>query len=113
MELHGKLDIDLFRTPRDLQNNITKWGENMASEEEAKRLPSVSSSSIGLEALFPAGTGEQVCGDGNPELVCLRESLQDWLSPYEPVLVWVQRLLVWERPLYSVAVAVTLNTLFW
>ncbi|KAG7241001.1 hypothetical protein INR49_026031, partial [Caranx melampygus] len=85
----------------------------MASGEEARRRPSVTSSSVGLEALFPPGTSEQACGDGNPELVRLRERLQGWLSQYEPLLLWVQRLLVWERPLYSISVALTLNTLFW
>ncbi|XP_071320186.1 reticulophagy regulator 2 [Trachinotus anak] len=85
----------------------------MASGEEARRRPSVTSSSVGLEALFPAGTSEHVCGDGNPELVRLRERLQGWLSQYETLLLWVQRLLVWERPLYSISVALTLNTLFW
>ncbi|KAI3365943.1 hypothetical protein L3Q82_009775 [Scortum barcoo] len=85
----------------------------MASEEEATRRSSVTSSSVGLEALFPAGASEQACGDGNPELVRLRERLQGWLCQYEPPLLWLQRLLVWERPLYSISVALTLNTLFW
>uniref|UniRef100_UPI0037E9B4AD reticulophagy regulator 2 n=1 Tax=Semicossyphus pulcher TaxID=241346 RepID=UPI0037E9B4AD len=85
----------------------------MASGEEARRRPSVSSSSVGLESLFPEGSSEQACGDVNPELVRLRERLQGWLSQYEPLLLWVQRLLVWERPLYSISVALTLNTLFW
>lgn len=85
----------------------------MASGEEARRRPSVTSSSVGLEALFPPGTSEQACGEANPELVRLRERLQGWLSQYEPLLLWVQRLLVWERPLYSISVALTLNTLFW
>lgn len=84
----------------------------MASGEEARR-PSVSSSSVGLEALFPAGGSEQACGDANPELVRLRERLQGWLSQYEPAVLWVQRLLVWERPLYSIIAALSLNTLFW
>ncbi|XP_074520948.1 reticulophagy regulator 2 [Halichoeres trimaculatus] len=85
----------------------------MASGEEARRRPSDPSSSVGLESLFPAGSSEQACGDMNPELVRLRERLQGWLSQYEPLLLWVQRLLVWERPLYSISVALTLNTLFW
>lgn len=85
----------------------------MASEEEAGRRPSVTSSSVGLEALFPAGSSEQACADVNPELVRLRERLQVWLSQYESLLLWVQRLLVWERPLYSISAALTLNTLFW
>uniref|UniRef100_A0A3Q3W837 RETREG1-3/ARL6IP-like N-terminal reticulon-homology domain-containing protein n=1 Tax=Mola mola TaxID=94237 RepID=A0A3Q3W837_MOLML len=71
------------------------------------RRPSVTSSSVGLEALFPAGESEQACGEVNPELVRLRERLQVWLSQYEPLLLWVQRLLVWERPLYSISVALT------
>ncbi|KAM6893741.1 reticulophagy regulator 2 [Xenentodon cancila] len=85
----------------------------MASGEEARKHPSVTSSSVGLEDLFPPGTSEQACGDGDPELERLRERLQAWLSQYEPPLLWVQRLLVWERPLYSISVALTLNTLFW
>ncbi|XP_028837933.1 reticulophagy regulator 2 isoform X2 [Denticeps clupeoides] len=84
----------------------------MASGEEARRA-SVSSSSVGLEALFPADGSEQACGDGNPELERLRERLQGWLSQYEPAVVWAQRLLVWERPLYSTVVALVLNTVFW
>ncbi|XP_060922885.1 reticulophagy regulator 2 isoform X2 [Limanda limanda] len=86
----------------------------MASGEEATRLPPVpSSSSVGLESLFPAGSSEQAGGDVDPELVRLRLRLQGWLAPYEPPLLWLQRLLVWERPLCSVCVALTLNTLFW
>ncbi|KAL6115441.1 retreg2 [Pungitius sinensis] len=85
----------------------------MASREEARRRPSVTSSSVGLESLFPAGSSERVCGDEDPELVRLRELLQGWLSQYEFLLLWLQRLLVWERPLYSITVALTLNTLFW
>lgn len=85
----------------------------MASGEEAKRRPSVTSSSVALETLFPAGTSEQACVDANPELVRLRERLQVWLSQYEPLLLLGQRLLVWERPLYSISVALTLHTLFW
>ncbi|KAL1022347.1 hypothetical protein UPYG_G00025470 [Umbra pygmaea] len=79
---------------------------------EGERRPSVSSSSA-LEDLFPAGGSEEECGDGNPELVQLRERLQGWLLQYESLLTWVQRLLVWERPLYSISIALTLNTLFW
>ncbi|XP_037617459.1 reticulophagy regulator 2 [Sebastes umbrosus] len=91
----------------------------MASGEEASRRPSVpsvtSSSSVGLDSLFPAGSSEQVSGDQDqdPELVRLKECLQGWLSQYEPLLLRLQRLLVWERPLYSISVALTLNTLFW
>ncbi|XP_023661811.2 reticulophagy regulator 2-like isoform X1 [Paramormyrops kingsleyae] len=85
----------------------------MASEEEVSCAPVSSSSSVRLEALFPAVGTEQASGEGNPELVRLRERLQGWLSPYEAVLLWAQRLLVWERPLHSICAAFTLNTLFW
>ncbi|XP_048862894.1 reticulophagy regulator 2-like [Brienomyrus brachyistius] len=85
----------------------------MASEEEVSCAPVSSSSSLRLEALFPAVGTEQASGEGNPELVRLRERLQGWLSPYEAVLLWAQRLLVWERPLHSVCAAFTLNTVFW
>ncbi|KAK5610406.1 hypothetical protein CRENBAI_005240 [Crenichthys baileyi] len=85
----------------------------MASGEGATKSPLVTSSSVGLEDLFPSGTSEQACGDGNPELDRLRERLQAWLSQYEPLLLWLQRLLVWERPLYSISAGLTLNTLFW
>ncbi|MED6259945.1 hypothetical protein ATANTOWER_019956 [Ataeniobius toweri] len=85
----------------------------MASGEGPTKSPLVTSSSVGLEDLFPSGTSEQACGDGNPELDRLRERLQAWLSQYEPLLLWVQRLLVWERPLYSISAGLTLNTLFW
>ncbi|KAM9831073.1 reticulophagy regulator 2 isoform 1-T1 [Syngnathus typhle] len=85
----------------------------MASAEESRRSPSVTPSPVGLESLFPTGTSEHSCGEGNPELEQLRELLQGWLLPYEPVLLWLQQLLVWERPLYSISVALTLNTLFW
>ncbi|MEQ2193421.1 hypothetical protein XENOCAPTIV_025081 [Xenoophorus captivus] len=85
----------------------------MASGEGPTKSPLVTSSSVGLEDLFPSGTSERACGDGNPELDRLRERLQAWLSQYEPLLLWVQRLLVWERPLYSISAGLTLNTLFW
>ncbi|XP_056444951.1 reticulophagy regulator 2 [Gadus chalcogrammus] len=85
----------------------------MASGEEARR-PSDTSSSVGLESLFPPGAAEHdACEEGSAELLGLRESLQGWLSPYEPLISWLQRLLVWERPLHSIFVALTLNTLFW
>ncbi|XP_073698989.1 reticulophagy regulator 2 isoform X2 [Garra rufa] len=75
----------------------------------ASRRASVSSSSAGLEAWFPApGSGED-----EPELRRLRERLRGWLSQCEPAVICAQRLLVWERPLHSIIAALTLNTLFW
>ncbi|XP_051749952.1 reticulophagy regulator 2 isoform X1 [Ctenopharyngodon idella] len=75
----------------------------------ASRRASVSSSSAGLEAWFPApGSGED-----EPELRRLRERLRGWLSQCEPAVIYAQRLLVWERPLHSIIAALALNTLFW
>ncbi|XP_061571471.1 reticulophagy regulator 2 [Cololabis saira] len=85
----------------------------MASGEEARTPSSLPSSSVDLEELFPPGASEAAGGDSDPRLRLLRERLQAWLSQYEPLLLRLQRLLVWERPLYSISVALTLNTLFW
>ncbi|MBN3319759.1 RETR2 regulator, partial [Atractosteus spatula] len=89
----------------------------MASGEEAGaaagRDPFMSSSTVGLEALFPAGEAERAAGDGSPELRRVRERLQGLLAQYELAVLWVQRLLVWERPLHSIIVACTLNGVFW
>ncbi|XP_059408164.1 reticulophagy regulator 2-like isoform X1 [Carassius carassius] len=75
----------------------------------ASRRASVSSSSAGLEAWFPApGSAED-----EPELRRLRERLRGWLSQCEPAVICAQRLLVWERPLHSSIAALALNTLFW
>ncbi|XP_061082270.1 reticulophagy regulator 2-like [Conger conger] len=84
----------------------------MASGEGAEQTCS-SSSVLRLEALLPPEEDERAGGDGDPELIRLRDDLQEWLSQYEPVILWVQRLLVWERPLYSIFVAFMLNTTFW
>ncbi|XP_028663111.1 reticulophagy regulator 2 [Erpetoichthys calabaricus] len=88
----------------------------MASEEEAgapaEVIPLSFSSSAspggvsGLDALFPAG-------EESPELRRLRESLQALLGRYEPLVLWLQRLLVWERPLHSILLACALNGVFW
>ncbi|XP_006636891.2 reticulophagy regulator 2 [Lepisosteus oculatus] len=89
----------------------------MASGEEVGaavgRDPFMSSSTDALEALFPAGEAERAAGDGSPELRRLRERLQGLLAQYELAVLWVQRLLVWERPLHSIVVACTLNGVFW
>ncbi|XP_036418719.1 reticulophagy regulator 2 [Colossoma macropomum] len=86
----------------------------MSSGEEARR-PSLSSSSVGLEALFPgcSGAGAGGAEPGDPELARLRRRLQAWLSPHEAAVLGLQRLLVWERPVRSGAVALALNTAFW
>ncbi|XP_076879311.1 reticulophagy regulator 2 [Brachyhypopomus gauderio] len=81
----------------------------MASGEEARR-PCACSSSVGLEALFSDDAGG---ADVSPELARVRQRLQGWMWRHEPAVLWLQRLLVWERPLHSIVAAVTLNTVFW
>lgn len=66
-----------------------------------------------VEELFPAGPEDSGPGEEDPELAGLTERVREVLSQYEPLLLWLQRLLVWEKPVYSVSAAVTLNTLFW
>ncbi|XP_067298293.1 reticulophagy regulator 2 isoform X2 [Pseudorasbora parva] len=78
----------------------------------ASRRASVSSSSAGLEAWFPAPGGSS-SGEDEPELRRLRERLRGWLSQCEPAVIYAQRLLVWERPLHSIIAGLALNTLFW
>ncbi|CAL1598042.1 unnamed protein product [Knipowitschia caucasica] len=65
-----------------------------------------------VEALFPAEE-HQAPADMDPELARLSARILGWLQQYELLLLWGQRLLVWERPVCSVSAAVTLNTLFW
>lgn len=35
------------------------------------------------------------------------------LGPYEPVLTYLQSVLVWERPLHSVLLYIVVNVVFW
>ncbi|KAJ8253286.1 hypothetical protein GJAV_G00211150 [Gymnothorax javanicus] len=84
----------------------------MATAKGAERTYD-SSSVLRLEALFPHEGAECAGGEVNPELTRLRDHLLEWLWQYEPVILWVQRLLVWERPLHSIFVAFMLNTVFW
>lgn len=84
----------------------------MASSEQLSG-PSLEPLPGSVEALFPAGPEERGPGEEDPELARLAERVRGWLWHYEPLLLWLQRLLVWERPVYSVSAAVTLNTLFW
>lgn len=79
----------------------------------ASRRASVTSSSAGLEAWFPAPGGSGSSGEDEPELRRLRERLRGWLSQCEPAVIYAQRLLVWERPLHSIIAGLALNTLFW
>lgn len=43
----------------------------------------------------------------------VKASLQSKLGPYEPVLTYLQSVLVWERPFQSVILYVVVNVVFW
>lgn len=43
----------------------------------------------------------------------VRAVLLSKLGPYEPVLTYLQSVLVWERPLHSVLLYIVVNVVFW
>lgn len=43
----------------------------------------------------------------------VKASLQESLGPYEPVLTYLQSVLVWERPIQSVVLYAVVNVVFW
>ena len=49
--------------------------------------------------------------DGHVRLV--KASLLERLGPYEPVLTYLQSVLVWERPFQSVLLFAVVNFVFW
>lgn len=76
------------------------------------------------EAAFTAGNsarqGSGVCLRGRPcsserdaRVRAVRAALLSKLGPYEPVLTYLQSVLLWERPLHSVLLYVVVNVVFW
>lgn len=43
----------------------------------------------------------------------VRVALLSKLGPYEPVLTYLQSVLVWERPFHSVLLYIVVNIVFW
>lgn len=43
----------------------------------------------------------------------VKAALQSGLGPYEPVLTYLQSVLVWERPVQCVLLYVVVNVVFW
>ncbi|XP_041120578.1 reticulophagy regulator 2 isoform X2 [Polyodon spathula] len=74
--------------------------------------PLMSTSSAVMEDLFARGEDEQPGVEGSPEQQQLSERLQGLVLRYESVVLWAQRLLVWERPLHSILTACALNGVF-
>jgi len=51
--------------------------------------------------------------DGEQVRAALQASLQRTLGPYEPLLTYLQSVLVWERPLQCVLLYAAVNVVFW
>ncbi|XP_062865699.1 reticulophagy regulator 2 [Trichomycterus rosablanca] len=86
----------------------------MWSGEETGRAPVPDTACAeGVEALFAVAGAGAVERSVSPELQRLRCSLHSVLQPHERLLLGLQRLLVWDRPVHSAAAAFALNTAFW
>lgn len=43
----------------------------------------------------------------------VKAALQSRLGPYEPVLTYLQSVLVWEKPFHCVLLYIVINVVFW
>lgn len=64
--------------------------------------------------------GSSVCLRSRPcsserdgQVRAVKAALQSRLGPYEPVLTYLQSVLVWERPLQCVLLYTVVNVVFW
>ncbi|XP_066554618.1 reticulophagy regulator 3 isoform X2 [Amia ocellicauda] len=78
--------------------------ESKASDP--KPLSAHGGGSVGLRSR--PGSSER---DGQVRAV--KAALQEALGPYEPVLTYLQSVLVWERPVHSVFLYLVVNAVFW
>lgn len=69
---------------------------------------------------FNAKQGSSVCLRSRPcsserdsQVRVVKAALQSRLGPYEPVLTYLQSVLVWERPLQCVLLYILVNVVFW
>ncbi|KAG7492324.1 hypothetical protein MATL_G00013230 [Megalops atlanticus] len=46
-------------------------------------------------------------------VLAVKSAILMWLGPYEPVISYLQSVLVWERPLHSVLLYIAVNAVFW
>ncbi|XP_037544690.1 reticulophagy regulator 3 [Nematolebias whitei] len=54
-----------------------------------------------------------LCGERDGRVRAVRAALLSELGPYEPVLTYLQSVLVWERPLHTVLLYIVVNVVFW
>ncbi|XP_029013889.2 reticulophagy regulator 3 [Betta splendens] len=69
---------------------------------------------------FSAEEGSSVCLRSRPcsserdrQVRAVKAALQSTLGPYEPVLTYLQSVLVWERPFQCVLLYIVVNVVFW
>ncbi|KAM7386991.1 hypothetical protein PAMA_009563 [Pampus argenteus] len=53
------------------------------------------------------------CSERDGQVRAVKAALQSRLGPYEPVLTYLQSVLVWERPFQCVLLYIVVNVVFW
>lgn len=57
--------------------------------------------------------GRPCSGERDSQVRAVKAALQSRLGPYEPVLTYLQSVLVWERPIQCVFLYAVVNLVFW
>ncbi|XP_036396761.1 reticulophagy regulator 3 isoform X2 [Megalops cyprinoides] len=64
--------------------------------------------------LGATGRRNRPCSRQRDERVlAVKSAILMWLGPYEPIIAYLQSVLVWERPLHSVFLYIAVNAVFW
>lgn len=53
------------------------------------------------------------CSERDSQVRAVKAALQSRIGPYEPVLTYLQSVLVWERRLQCVLLYIVVNVVFW
>ncbi|XP_033913324.1 reticulophagy regulator 3-like [Acipenser ruthenus] len=81
-------------------------GDTTRGPESKPIPPAFGAASVGLRSR--PGSSER-----DSQVRVFRSSLLQRLGPYEPVVTWLQSVLVWEKPLQSVLLYLVVNAMFW
>ncbi|MGH0125254.1 UNVERIFIED_CONTAM: hypothetical protein FKN15_051688 [Acipenser sinensis] len=73
---------------------------------EFKPIPAFEAGNVGLRSR--PGSSVQ-----DSQVRVFKSSLVERLGPYEPVVTWLQSVLLWEKPLHSVLLYLLVNAIFW
>ncbi|XP_033911611.3 reticulophagy regulator 3 [Acipenser ruthenus] len=73
---------------------------------EFKPIPVFGAGNVGLRSR--PGSSVQ-----DSQVRVFKSSLVERLGPYEPVVTWLQSVLLWEKPLHSVLLYLFVNAIFW